>query len=631
MARSATITPIPKKPNPPGHISEAVLQRSRRRRATPAVVAPDLAAHFALVLPPPGVLPPKHRGIAQDESIPSVLGWGAQNAPFSAWAEGTEFLGYPYLALLTQRAEYRVVSDTIAYEMTREWIEFKSVSDDKDKTEEIKELTDAIESFGLKATVRRAVVGDSDFGRGHIFISCCDLDDHDELAKSIGDGLDKVSESKVGKGKLKYVKPVEAMWCYPNDYNSNDPLREDWYKPRQWFVNGKPVHHTRLLTLVGREVSDILKPVYLFGGLSMSQQLKPYVENWLKIRQSVANIVQAYSIWALKTNMNARLEMGGDQLAARIEVFSNFIKNGDVAALDNDTEDLANVSAPLGTLDAILAKAQELMAAIARIPLVKLLGIQPAGLNACLTGDTLIETGEGYVPIRDVHPGQMVMTREGWAPVAKSGCTGYATELIEITVGEAILRCTANHPIWLPSINAFVPAESVRPGHVLLCRGVTGTILNTVDRLPTVDVSGGIGVMGTMLPDRLIASACCSTGRSGLFTTGPSLRDTMSIIGTGIAGIIRLRTLNCLRLLSTRSITAFRKGSLFTRTLSSNVNAVIAAKYLFCGRPREPSFAAIGVAGRIDERTENHAPSRTRSPWRIVPPRTTAAYTPTLP
>jgi hypothetical protein len=46
----------------------------------------------------------------------------------------------------------------------------------------------------------------------------------------------------------------------------------------------REVHRSRLLTFIGRELPDILKPAYAFGGLSMSQMLKPYVDNRLRSR-----------------------------------------------------------------------------------------------------------------------------------------------------------------------------------------------------------------------------------------------------------------------------------------------------------------------------------------------------------
>ena len=172
------------------------------------------------------------------------------------------------------------------------------------------------------------------------------------------------------------------MWTYPTQYNSNNPLKPDWYNPQMWFVMATEIDVSRLLKFVGREVPDMLKPAYSFGGLSLTQMAKPYVDNWLNIRQSVADIIQAFSVFVLGTNLAETLTPGGEQLFARADLFNNIRDNRGLMMIDKDTEQFANVAAPLGTLDALQAQAQEHMASVSRIPLVKLLGISPHGLNA---------------------------------------------------------------------------------------------------------------------------------------------------------------------------------------------------------------------------------------------------------
>ena len=76
---------------------------------------------FRVAVPPPGVLPDgvPAPSMAQDSAMGSALGWAGGFAN-QVFAEGLEFLGYPYLAELAQRPEYRVITDTIATEMTPE-------------------------------------------------------------------------------------------------------------------------------------------------------------------------------------------------------------------------------------------------------------------------------------------------------------------------------------------------------------------------------------------------------------------------------------------------------------------------------------------------------------------------------
>ena len=75
---------------------------------------------FKMAVPPPGVLPDgvEPPSMAQDSAMGGALGWAGTFAN-QVFAEGLEFLGYPYLAELAQRAEYRVITETIATEMTR--------------------------------------------------------------------------------------------------------------------------------------------------------------------------------------------------------------------------------------------------------------------------------------------------------------------------------------------------------------------------------------------------------------------------------------------------------------------------------------------------------------------------------
>jgi len=338
---------------------------------------------FNLPPVPPGVLPAGETGMAMDSDLTGNNAWANSFAINGFWTEGITFLGYAYLSELAQRPEYRVISETIATEMTREWIEFTSTaSDDDDKEERIKELEEEFNRLNVAAMFTRATQQDGFFGRGHIYVDTGDTDDPTELQQSIGDGWDKLSRAKLSKKPIKALRTVEAVWCYPTSYNSNDPLKDNWYRPDSWYVQAKIVHSSRLITLIGREVPDLLKPTYSFGGLSLSQMAKPYVDNWLQTRQSVNDIISAFSVFVLGTNLGESLQADGQQLFKRAELFNNLRDNRGLMMIDKDSETFQNVSASLAGLEGLQAQAQEHMASVSHIPTVKLLGIQPAGLNA---------------------------------------------------------------------------------------------------------------------------------------------------------------------------------------------------------------------------------------------------------
>ena len=380
-------------------------RRSQRIRITDSVIARAKQEvkgarinPFQLPEVPPGVIPDGVSGIAMDDNAPiaNANAWAGQQiigaafsgglAYASAYSEGLAFPGYAFLSELAQRPEYRRMSETLAMEMTRKWIELQS-TDDVDKTKEIKELTDALDNFCVRDAFRKCVELDGFFGRSHLYIDTGSTDDRTELKRNLGNGRDGASRTKITKGSIQGFIPVEPVWTYPTNYDSIDPLKKDWYNPKTWFVMGKEVHKSRLLKFVGREVPDLLKPAYSFGGLSMSQMAMPYVNNWLRTRQSVADIIHSFSVFVLKTDLSETLMQGGQELYQRAEFFNLIRDNKGLMMIDKDAEDFQNVSASLGSLDALQAQTQEHMASVSGIPIVKLLGIQPAGLNASSEGE----------------------------------------------------------------------------------------------------------------------------------------------------------------------------------------------------------------------------------------------------
>ena len=333
---------------------------------------------------------PKGTGMAMDDAFGSGTPFAWAGGFFqSAIQEGVTFLGYPLLASMAQRAEYRRISETIATEMTRKWVRITNTGDD-DKTDEIDAITTELDRLGVRDAFRQAALQDGFFGRSHIYLDTGDTDNPDELLTPIGTGrdqdgqVDPASKAKITKKHpLRALRCVEAVWAYPLRYNSSDPLRADWYEPTEWHVMGKQLHATRLLTFIGREVPDLLKPAYSFGGLSLSQMAKPYVDNWLRTRQSVSDLIHSFSVSGLKTKLDTLLQPGGESaLNERAEFFVHARDNRGFMLVDKDTEEYFNVDTSLASLPELQAQSQEHMAAVSGIPLVKLLGIQPSGLNA---------------------------------------------------------------------------------------------------------------------------------------------------------------------------------------------------------------------------------------------------------
>lgn len=377
----------------PMRVSRSAIARMKRSKKTvqfPTFTLPKLM---------PGVVKAGEAQHANDSQIDLEAGLNSVSSMpiHGMWAEGIGFMGYPYLAMLSQRSEYRQPVEVLAEEMTRKWIDIKA--EGKDKAEEVQALNDSQEKFHLRASWREGLELDGTFGLAFLYIDLWMpdkttpvFDNPEELLTPL-----TITPDKIGKDMLRGFKPIDPTWVAPNIYDAVNPMSDTFYKPQVWWIMGRQVHASRLITIISRPVPQLLKPAYNFGGISLLQMMKPYVDNWLSTRQAVNDLINAFTVWKLSTNMEAVLQdpvgsgMGGEEAGAgfeeRITLFADTMNNRGVMAIDKDTEELDNISAPLGSLDKLQAQAQEHMAAPARVPLVKLFGITPSGLNASSDGE----------------------------------------------------------------------------------------------------------------------------------------------------------------------------------------------------------------------------------------------------
>ena len=358
-------------------------------RISPPTAVDKMREALKLPEPAPGVIPStnfKQQKMAMDDQFSQPAQFAANNAITSAFIEGQGFQGFAFLSELSQRPEYRKPSETFAREMTRKWIKIQATGTE-DKSDKIKAIEAEFKRLNVQAVFREAIEQDGFFGRSQSF-SDTGLDwenpqDTPEYAMPLEE-----TPAKMPIGGIKRLKVIEPIWTYPFRYNSTNPTDPTFYKPQSWFVMGKEIHHTRLLTIITRELPDILKPAYAFSGLSLSQMMEPYVNNWLRARQSVSDLIHSFTVWTLSTDMSTILNNGAaDSFFNRLSIFNLGRDNHGVNAINKDTEVFENISAPLGGLDHLQNQAIEQMCLPASLPLVYMTGITPSGLNASSQGE----------------------------------------------------------------------------------------------------------------------------------------------------------------------------------------------------------------------------------------------------
>jgi len=331
-------------------------------------------AQFQRYEPLPGVIPEAKLDatLAMDSTPYATLNGLSIGDQYSG------FRGYPILATMSQQVEYANMHTVMADEMTRNWIEVKSL---EEGDPDIDLMEAALDKYDIKRVIHEAVRQDSMFGVARIFI---DVGANDlELEKPLF-----LDPRKIPKNSLKGIRVVDPTWIYPAMYNTRWPLAADFYKPQAWFVMGQTVHESRFLDIISRPVPDILKPSYNFGGLSLTQLMEDYVDDWRDAKKNVIKILRTLRMRALKTDMDARLQSPGE-FDKRIKLFTQYQDNFGVWAIDQE-EDLLHMQTSLSELSNLLSNYQDQMCIPARITNLKLLGNAPAGLNA--SGDSELET-----------------------------------------------------------------------------------------------------------------------------------------------------------------------------------------------------------------------------------------------
>lgn len=325
---------------------------------------------------------PNKRQVGSGMAMDDMGGPGAAFTQgfFGANSFSLYFPGYPYLAMLAQRTEYLQPTHTHAKDMTREWIEF-TTKGKKDKAKKIEEIETRFEELGIQGLFRKALIHDGFFGVGHIFV---DLKGHDDTKLPV-----LLDPRSIKKNSLRGFKNIEPMWVTPIMWNSAKVEKPSFYVPETWYALDKEMHKSRLLQVISREVPDILKPAYNFGGLSLTQLMEPYVDRWLKTVGGVNRMINNFSLIYLKTNMSAVLQDGdnGADLLRRLRLARAHGDNTGAFAIDFSTEDLNQIAVPLSGLAELQQQALDHMAYPTHLPLVVLTGVTPSGLNASSEGE----------------------------------------------------------------------------------------------------------------------------------------------------------------------------------------------------------------------------------------------------
>ena len=285
------------------------------------------------------------------------------------------FMGYGALANLSQNGLIRAGVEMRGDEMTRKWGELsRKGNDDTDDDEKLDKLTQEMEKWKVRELFRSASCLCGYMGGCLLFIDTGE----DNLANPLI--LDSMT---FAPDTFKGFRLIEPYLVTPGGYNSTNPMREDYFKPSVWYVQGIPVHSSRLIYFAENKLTSLLKPAYNFFGLPLAQKVIDAVAHYTENREAAGRLLQKYSVTILKTNMEDVLSGGFDQaLKNRIQYFVQNRSNDGCAAIDKDMEDLVIQTTSLAGVTDIVRQSMEYVAAMFCEPVTKMWGLSPNGFSS---------------------------------------------------------------------------------------------------------------------------------------------------------------------------------------------------------------------------------------------------------
>lgn len=247
--------------------------------------------------------------------------------------------------------------------------------DDMDIKESLREkLEKRLQELNFTSVLNEAIKTSLSFGGALIFI--------DINAKDLSEPL--YDKSKImSKNKIQGLRVIPPYLCGASEVETANPLNADFMKPKKWFIAGNSgvVDSSRVIPLVMFDAPSLIKPLFNFFGISLTQFMKNYVASADIARQSLSDMLLRFRSEIIKSDL---IKINPTEAVSRAKAINKQKNNNALILLTKDEEYIQSIT-PLSGLDKLIAQLQENVAVSARLPSVKLLGLTPSGFNA--TGD----------------------------------------------------------------------------------------------------------------------------------------------------------------------------------------------------------------------------------------------------
>lgn len=203
------------------------------------------------------------------------------------------------------------------------------------------------------------------------------------------DGIDyeaPFNPDGIRPGSYRGISQIDPYWINPElDMNAAaNPASPEFYEPTWWRVNGKRVHRSHFVIMRNSdEVVDILKPAYYYGGIPIPQKIYERVYAAERTANESPLLLLSKRLTVLKTDTTKVFgpDIDTKSFNQKMEEHAALRNNFGISVFGEEDE-VQQFETSLAELNETIMTQYALVAAAANVPITKLMGTPPKGMDA---------------------------------------------------------------------------------------------------------------------------------------------------------------------------------------------------------------------------------------------------------
>lgn len=187
------------------------------------------------------------------------------------------------------------------------------------------------------------------------------------------------------------ISHIDPCWISPMlaSDNVHNPASRNFYNPEYWIISGRKYHHSHFVILKGPDVSDVLKPSYMYGGIPLPQMVAERVYAAERTANEAPMLAMTKRLVVRHIGELTDELRNNPNFEEALQSMTEFRDNYGVLVLD-ERDRIDQLETNLTDLDAVIMTQYQIVAGIFGVPATKLMGTSPKGFNA--TGEHEIDT-----------------------------------------------------------------------------------------------------------------------------------------------------------------------------------------------------------------------------------------------